>query len=432
MSAPHRLNGVYDAQCVDIHPETYEVSVALRHMGFFDGIKIALGGRRQHPVAGDFEMPEVGDWGIVAFTSDNPRSGIWLCSRPDKHRNMVPAELLKDDPKASLVHHPGDQYMVQHGDGSSELVWPDGTFAKVTTRKDGSLSNETARSELVERTYSTTSRFGEKGQRKPFEGRAQPPVDFSFEHALGFTFRITADGSLAIQTPKGHLLKVHDATEKVRSAEYPHDVQSTPEEDAQRVDSGITLETEKGHKIEVMDDPDKGMDARIVLTHKDGHVFRMKHGSSESIVDLTTNKGSKLEMKDTQMTHVKLSTAGGHKLDMVDTPTPSISLKTSGGHEAKLDDTAMTVELKTSGGASLKMSPAGTTVNDPLMVTVKSAMVNVEGSATTNIKGSALCTVDGGLVVLAGGGPNLVRTADLAVGALGPSVCVGTSRVLSG
>jgi hypothetical protein len=312
-----------------------------------------------HPSAGHYQLPSVGMWGLVAFTRNDARSGVWLGSLDDDLRNLIPEELWESDRYAELSHHPSDTYLIQHGDGTTEKLWPDGSLLKLTTGKDGSVSNETKRKSRTPRkmrrkTGPMTS------ERQAYVPHSEPPVDVEFEHSSGAVVRITADGSFLLRTPRGHLWRMHDATEKARDPESG-EATATPEEDAGRVASQVAVESETGHQLIFMDDPQSAANDRYVkLETAAGHVLELR--------DLAP---------DDQ--HVKLETAAGVKAELRDTPIVKATIETPGGRSFVMDDDA-----------------AQTVVTDPTVINTVSPVANVMADE----------------VNLAGGGPGVARLGD--------------------
>lgn len=199
------IRGIHLAQVVDVHPREYEVSVYLPYLPpalLGQGLRVRLGGRWQQPQAGEFILPRIGDWGIVAFFAEDPRTGIWLTSIPDRAWHIVPEELLQADPKAALAHYPGGQWWVQHGDGSTEVVWPDGTSFQAI-RKPGPRG---WLGRLVERFR--TLRQGKawtQPQRQAYTPPDGPRTYLYLKHASGAEIHLAQDGSVRIRTPSGHM-----------------------------------------------------------------------------------------------------------------------------------------------------------------------------------------------------------------------------------
>lgn len=199
------IRGIHLAQVVDVHPEDYEVSVHLPYLPpalLGRGLRVRLGGRWQHPQAGEFAMPKVGDWGLVGFFADDPRAGIWLISIPDRGWHIIPQELLKEDPQAVMVHYPGGQWTVQHGDGSTEAVWPDGSSFQVIRKS----SPRSWLGRLVER-FRTLRQAKPwlPPERKPYEPPPGPQAYLYLRHSSGTEVHLAADGSVQVRTHSGHV-----------------------------------------------------------------------------------------------------------------------------------------------------------------------------------------------------------------------------------
>lgn len=355
------IRGVHLAQVTDVHPESYEVSVILPNLAHAEGVRVKLTGERQHPVAGDYQLPERFDWGIVVFVVDDIQAGFWLRSISDRHRHLIPSELLLADPFARLEHHPSDSYTIEHGDGTLERVWPDGSVLKITTSKDGSMSNVGRRQAVTPRYRTLSPAYGQPGERQPYQGRPQPPVDVDLLHSSGARVAISADGSVRLTTPQGHQLSLHDGTEKVRAADYPHGVIATPEEDAARVNSRVTLASEIGHALTLHDDPINEADRYVTVGSAKGHQLELRDKPDpQSGLSLTTVDGHRIHLHDGGQ-HLTIETAGGHTLVLHD-DEQYIAITSAGGRSMQLDDAAQV-----------------TTIQDPAKVVVLAPQIHLGG-----------------------------------------------------
>lgn len=197
------IRGVHLAQVVDRHPEEYEVSVYLPYLApalLGKGLRVRLGGQWQQPQAGEFILPRIGDWGLVAFYTEDASSGVWVASIPDRAWHIVPQELLKEDPDAALTHWPGGQWVLHRGDGSSEVVWPDGTFLQATRKGRSWLGRilERFRTKRAPKPWVPP-------ERQPYQPPPGPRVYLYLKHASGAELHLAQDGSVRIRTPSGHM-----------------------------------------------------------------------------------------------------------------------------------------------------------------------------------------------------------------------------------
>lgn len=345
--------------------ERYEVS---------DEITVRVRRNRARPSADHFKLPCKSTCGVVAFFRNDMRSGVWLGELDDDFRHLVPSALWDDDPYATLDHHPSDKTTIQHGAGSTETRWPDGSLRKLTTRKDGSVSNTGKRSSQTPRKMSRkTGKM--KSERQDYQPHSEPPVDAVFKHASGAEVHITADGSFNLRTARGHTWRLHDATEKARDPDTGNPT-STPEEDANRIASEIVLESEIGHRLRFQDDPeDAANDRHVLLETATGHYILMRDTDpNDQHVAIQTAAGHQLELRDTpdDDVYARLKTIAGHLLELRDAPIVEARLQTPGGREVHLDD---------------------------------------EGNMTT-LRDPALIIVDAPQVQLAGGGAPVARVGD--------------------
>jgi hypothetical protein len=283
-------------------------------------------------------------WGVLAFTRDDYRFGVWLCDLDDDYRNLIPKELWEGDPDATLEHHISDTYTITHGDGSKETVWPDGSLLRVSVDKDGSPGNPSKRGHKTERFAERKTEPGES-ERQPYTQQQKPPVDVEFSHSSGARISITADGSFDIATPKGHRWRMYDATEKARDPESGA-VTATPDEDAQRIASAVVLESEMGHKLTFQDDPQQALNARLVqLEHAIGHkvvLFQDPATNIDHHVTVESGHGHKLELRDTPASDIRVTaeSKGGHKLTLRDAPAGQAGarLESAGGRIVEASD----------------------------------------------------------------------------------------------
>lgn len=335
------------AQVVQPH-EDGTLSVLLEDSHYLGEIVVRVARPRAHPAAGAYALPEVGDWGVVAFTRDDMRTGAWLGSLDDRFRNLVPEEVWSEDVRAELRHHPGDQWTLEHGDGTSEHHWPDGSHLRLSTTKDGTVSNTGLRGAVTERLATRKVGPGES-ERAAYAGADRPPVDVEFRHSSGATVRITADGTFQLATPKGHAIEVRDATEKSRDPDTGA-VISAPEEAANRVVSAIELTTEVGHSILLNDDPVLLTTRFIRVRHAGGHEIMLHDDptpNANKYVRVTTAAGHMLEARDLPAAdqYIRLQTLLGHKLELRDTPTVIATVETPGGRKIEMDDDGQVTRL---------------------------------------------------------------------------------------
>jgi len=204
------IRGIHLAQVVDVHPKDYEVSVYLPYLPpslLGKGLRVKLGGRMQRSKAGDFYLPQIGDWGLVAFPYEDARLGVWLLSIPDRGWHIIPEELLEEDPKATLTHYPGGQWRVEYGDGTTEAVWPDGTLLQVIRRPapQSWLGRVLQRFRTVRKGKEWTP-----PTRKPLEAPSGPVTYIHLKHASGAEVHLAQDGSVRVRTPSGLTLTLNE------------------------------------------------------------------------------------------------------------------------------------------------------------------------------------------------------------------------------
>ncbi len=358
MRLPNGIWPIQRAQVLEAHP-TGLLSVLLEDYSLLGAIPVRMARARAHPAAGEFALPELGDWGIVAFTRDDMRFGVWLGSLDDDLRNLIPEELWQADRYADLTHHPSDQRTIQHGDGTTETIWPDGSLLKLTTTKDGAVSNPSRRgSRTPRRMRRKTGPM--QSERRDYVPHSRPPVDVEFQHSSGAIVRITADGSFLIRTPAGHGWRLHDATEKARDPTTGA-VTARPEEDAMRVASQVALESQMGHRLVFNDDPQAAANDRFVrLTTALGHLIELRDlAPGDRFIRARTVAGNMLELRDTPVVEARLTTPGGRTVHLNDA-----GARTTITDPAVIVVAAPTVHLSGEGG------PAVARVGDAVQVTI--------------------------------------------------------------
>lgn len=345
------------AQVVEPHNDG-SVSVILEDVHYLGELRVRCARIRAHPAAGDFRLPEVGDWGLVVFTRDDMRTGVWIAALDDYLRNLRPEEVWEEDVRADVMHHPGDQWGIAHGEGTTERHWPDGSHLRVSTTKDGTMSNTTLRGAVTKRMASRKIAPG-TSERVEYFGADRPPVDVEFVHSSGAIVRITADGRFELHTPMGHRMEVRDGTEKIRDPETG-EVTGTPEEDQQRVVSGVELRSEQGHQILLNDDPVRLEERFIRVRHPIGHEVLMHDDPIpllNQFVRVKTAAGHLIEARDLPEDdmYLRVQTLAGHLVEARDTPEDDVylRLRTVTGHlvEARdMPEDDVYLRLQTAGG----------------------------------------------------------------------------------
>lgn len=359
------LKGTHEAQVIAALPNgRLQVVLKNYHHQSAEGLTVRILRQRAGRSSGSYNLPQQGDWGLVQFTSNDGRTGVWMGSLPDDYSNANPDELFEQDPEAELEHHPGDTYTIHHGDGSTETRYPDGSLLKLQTSKDGTLSNSGKRAEPTPR-FASRKTGEAQSERQELQPHTEPPLDVTFLHASGSSIELTADGSFNMATPQGHMLRIHDGTERVRDTAYPHDITATPQEDSGRLESEIVLSTEVGHKVTLHDDPQNDNDRHI---------------------SVETPKGHKLELRDSSEVKTTLTTPAGYMLELND-DTKKIIVTTPGGRSITLDDAGQNIN-----------------VQDPSTLILKAPTWNTQGT---------VANLQHGIINLAGGGPGVARIGDM-------------------
>lgn len=283
------------AQVDTVYPDEGRIAIIFPNNAMLSGLRVRIAIPGATADEGTYTLPQRGDWGLVAFYQNDPRSCVWVQSVNDDAWNSWPAEILMADPEAEVTYTAGG---VQHihwgeeGDADTEHQLPDGTMWRITHGKDGSLSNVERR---ARRTPWLTTQDHKRGGHTP---RKQPPADFYFRHTSGTTLILSADGSLRLTTAKGHTVRMHDATEKRRDGEKPYVVMDRPEEDAKRVASEIEVRSESGLSLRFHDDPVLEMDRYLTLTTPGGHHFTLRDKGEGVGIEAVTAAGLRVKLDD--------------------------------------------------------------------------------------------------------------------------------------
>jgi hypothetical protein len=415
MQQQRRFPEVALAQVEAVFPDTFELGIVLPNFGSLHAIRVKVAAQHAGPYTGEYMLPKVGEFGMVAFLQDDARSGIWTTTIPSSVWNTAPLEIMQADPTAKVTHSRDGARAIEYSSGDREALLPDGTLLRVTASKDGSTSNTTGRSKRTPMRRSVDEDPGRNSRKAVREDYTPPqvaPVDVRLEHSSGAILTITADGSFHLTTPKGHAFKLHDATEKSRDSADPLTVTGTPEEDAGRVASEVVLQSELGHKLtfhddpvnaleryvklehptglalELFDDPGPGASRYARLSHPFGHALELFHDPKVNVnayAELRSGGGHKLLLRDLDPAniHVLVQTAAGHMLELRDTPAADSRIKamTVGGLMLELHDVLLRALVQTPGGRQLILDDGGakTSLIDPVRVDVTAPDVRLAG-----------------------------------------------------
>ncbi len=349
------------AQVEAAHPEDFELDIIFPNYSNLQGIRVPIAAPGGGASRGDYDLPRRGDWGVVVFYLDTPRTAVWLVSLPDALFNTKPKEVFKRDPRARVRYDlPGTQE-IHYSNGDHEQLYPDGTLLRVTASKDGSTGNTGGR---VTRTPWVVGQESPADSRQEARRTFQPssaPVDVMLDHSSGAQGVLTADGSWRLTTAKGHQIIAHDATERDRDPKTGQ-ITARPEEDeGKRTASRIELKTEIGHQVILKDDPQMQLDRKILVRSSIGHTFELH------------------DKPDTDQ-FIRAQTAGGHLLELRDKPDEAshILAQTAGGLTLILDDATDSISIIRH-GTKILLKPDGSIEVDATTVTVNATHVNLGG-----------------------------------------------------
>ncbi|MCX7784148.1 MAG: hypothetical protein N2318_10970 [Meiothermus sp.] len=178
------LRGIHLVQVLDVHPLEYAVSVLLPNLTTTTGAKIRLPEE-------EFALVAPGKFGIVAFYAEDRRSGVWLRTLPDTATNLIPHELLQEDPRATLKQHPNGAYSLRRSNGDEEHVLPDGSLLKIACSSRN--NSRTPR----KRTRRKGDLFGQT-ERVDWTPPEREPADVYLELASGLNIHINGSGEVSI------------------------------------------------------------------------------------------------------------------------------------------------------------------------------------------------------------------------------------------
>lgn len=349
------------AQVEAVHPGENALSVNFPNYAMLNGTRVVVSADRATGHAGTFSLPTRGSWGLVSFYQDDARSGVWTRSLSDNVTNAVPIDLFMDDPLllATIYHDLGHHLHFSSGD--DERVLPDGTLIRFTHTKNGALSNIGLRDHKTHRTEGYYTEDRDRQRREP--PASAPPVDIVIAHSSGASVVISADGRIDVATPRGHHLKLHDATEKVRLDMPPYNVIQIPEEDDNRKVSEIQLMSEIGAYLRFHDDPIEQKNRYVELKSLRGHTFRMQDKIEQNVyTQWRSALGHEIFMRDKidEDRHLTLTTAAGHVIELRDTPDSlaGVRITTNMQHQVWLEDGPPdSVHVKHRVGSVVRLAP---------------------------------------------------------------------------
>lgn len=304
------------AQVDTVYASEGKVGVTFPTLAMLSGLRVIIAGDGLSARSGEFRLPQRGDFGLVSFYQDDPRSCTWLWNLSDNNWHSAPLEVFETDPLAQVAYARDGSQTIHHGNGDVEVARPDGTVIRLTHSKDGTMGNATGRAAVTPRMVSEPEGQARTPTRKPYTPPALAPADLVINHASGTTVRLSADGSILARTAKGHRFSLYDATEKARNPEDPLSVTATPDEDANRVTSRIEVISEKGHRITLKDDPVLEDGRQIEIQSAQGHRVLLKDDPVKNLdrkVEVTTAGGHRFTLKDGAPADKKIEavTAGG-------------------------------------------------------------------------------------------------------------------------
>lgn len=337
------------AKVTHVYPGRMEVDVVFPNLAALNGaIKVKVAPQRWASArSGEFYLPQVGDWVQVKFLQDTERSAFVTGPLADRVWNAEPAEILQADPLAVVTINRDGSRSICYSNGDLEHNFADNSLLRFTSSKDGSMSNTSGRAKRSP-FHRSIKNPENQPEREQLPAPGKPPIDFHFLHSTGAEITITADGSIHATTARGHKIRMHDGTEKARSSQTGA-VTSTPEEDAQRINSELVLETEMGHVFRLHDDPQDAEQNRYVsLRTSLGHEILLKDKKpTDQHIKIKTILGQTFEMRDTPEANqsIKMESVTGYKLEMHDTQKIAQFLSPA-GNGLLIDDNTNTLTLK--------------------------------------------------------------------------------------
>lgn len=179
------------AQVEAVFPDEYAVSVVFKNMAMLTGIRVHVSALHASAETGQFGMPKKGDWGMVVFPQDDPRSGKWLMTLADQIRNAAPLELLSQDPDLQCAFERCGRDRYQHGNGDIEVQYPDGSLFRLTHGSDYSKKTE--------RQVSYPDGPQRQPKRRKPNKKSASKLHLYFEHAAGTKAHLDDQGTLTVK-----------------------------------------------------------------------------------------------------------------------------------------------------------------------------------------------------------------------------------------
>lgn len=198
------------AQVDTVYPDEGKIALVFPNLSMLTGIRVKVAFAGASARTGSFGLPKRGDWGLVAFYQDDPRSCVWLIALPDDVWNSLPAEVLKEDPHAQVTYHPSGVQHIRRANGDEEVLRPDGTLMTVTHSgrdKNAKTPRKVTEPEGRER----------KAARRAYSPPALEPATVHLHHATGTEVTVHANGNVEVTTAGGLKVLMDDAAQKVHT-----------------------------------------------------------------------------------------------------------------------------------------------------------------------------------------------------------------------
>jgi hypothetical protein len=285
----------------------------------------------------DYRGIAVGTVGVVLFTRDDYKAGVWITPINQTLQNATPEHLLETDQTVQYSQHVSGRVDILHSNGTKESQLPDGTLIKQTHNKRAQLSNTLERAEKTPLKRRVKTGVGESELIDQTDLPTQPAVDLDIKHSSGSNAYITADGEIGLETNDGYNFYLKPGREKARGVDG--EVDRTPQEDANRVAAGIYFEGENGFTLSYHSDPENQQSVYFRATMPNGHIIEAMQGAVSRIRVIT-------EL----------------------------------GKQLLLDDTNNRVQLIHSAGKNITQDVDNTVVTDPLEVVVNAPIVKLGGA----------------------------------------------------
>ena len=196
------------AQIDTVYPEEGRIAIVFPTQAMLSGIKVKLAAEGASARTGLFRPLQRGDWGLVTFYQNDPRACVWLKSLPDDLWHSYPAEIMTEDPLATVEYEHSGVQRIRFSNGDEETLRPDGTLIRITHSVPDIKAKKTPRKV-------SEPDSDREPQRKDYTPPKLPPAVLYVEHASGTKFTLDEKGNLEAETAGGMKVRMDDEAQTV-------------------------------------------------------------------------------------------------------------------------------------------------------------------------------------------------------------------------